>query len=99
MKHHPCKLFCGAGRLHVNVNGKPVVPGGHRLVAAPCETSRLAFVAAYVTVRAGEKCSTLLQLQDSHGHNIQANPLADPSLIPYLLSSNLKYVAPCFHST
>ncbi|CAL8470626.1 g10168 [Coccomyxa elongata] len=60
------------GRLHVNVNGKPVVPGGHPLVAAASEMSSLAFVAEHVACRAGQPSTALLQLQDAHGNNLQA---------------------------
>ena len=56
----------------MNVNGKPVVPGGHPLVAAANEMSSLAFVAAHITCRAGQAATALLQLQDTHGNNLQA---------------------------
>lgn len=65
-------LCAAAGRLHVNVSGKPVVPGGHPLVAAASEMSSLAFVAEHIACRAGQPSTALLQLQDAHGNNLQA---------------------------
>jgi hypothetical protein len=63
----------------VRVNGQPVLPGGHRLVAAANETSRLAFLEAGLGCRAGDSCSALLQLLDSQGHSMQVRP---PTPIP-----------------
>ena len=54
----------------MKVNGKPVVPGGHPLVAAPSETSLLAFAAPAVACRAGERATALLQLQDARGSSL-----------------------------
>lgn len=63
----------------MNVNGRPVVPGGHPLVAAASETSRLAFVAPLVACRAGQRATALLQLQDARGNNMQARKRSLPA--------------------
>ncbi len=74
------RIACGqacavgaAGVLHVMVDGKHVVPGGHRLVLEGAERAQLAFTAKGVECRAGVPHTTLVQLLDHQGYPLQVS--------------------------
>ena len=74
------RIACGqacavgaAGVLHVMVDGKHVVPGGHRLVLDGAERAQLAFTAKGVECRAGVPHTTLVQLLDHQGYPLQVS--------------------------
>ena len=66
-------LFADAGALHVLVDGKPVIPGGHRLALTNPERCQLAFAAPNVQCRAGEQHCALVRLLDSKGFQLQVS--------------------------
>ena len=62
-----------AGVLHVMVDGRHVIPGGHRLVLDGAERAQLAFTAKGVECRAGVPHTTLVQLLDHRGYPLQVS--------------------------
>lgn len=66
-------LFAAAGALHVLVDGKHVIPGGHRLALTNPERCQLAFAAPDVQCRAGEQHCALVRLLDSKGFQLQVS--------------------------
>ena len=68
------RILCPvAGLLHVLVDGKHVIPGGHKLAAAAAERCQPAFMTQDVQCRAGEQHCALVQLLDSKGFQMQVS--------------------------
>ena len=63
-----------AGLLRVLVDGKHVLPGGHKLALDVPEHSTLAFMAPDAQCRAGEPHTALVQLLDCKGFQLQVSP-------------------------
>lgn len=67
-------LFLTAGLLRVLVDGKHVLPGGHKLALDVPERCQLAFMAPEAQCRAGEAHTALAQLLDAKGFQLQVSP-------------------------
>jgi len=86
----PCPV---AGVLHVLVDGKHVIPGGHKLAAAAAERCQLEFMTQDVQCLAGEQHCALVQLLDSKGFQVQVStngPLSKPYRKGHIMTVNCK---------
>ena len=92
-----------AGLLHILVDGKHVLPGGHKLALDVPEHCQLAFMVPDAHCRAGEPHGALVQLLDGKGFQLQVSlrRLTNPTSSAHALraawsrSGKLRMLSPC----